>query len=345
MHEAEVRKNILDFTPEELTEIVTGLGEQKFRAAQVFGWLSKGVAGYDEMTNVPKSLRDKLGAEFIIGLPEVAGMQESKDGTVKCLFRFAEDTEVESVFMKYEYGNSICISSQSGCRMGCTFCASTMDGLCRSLTGGEMLAQVLAMRKITDSDIGHVVIMGMGEPFDNYEEVLRFIRLIHDSRGYDLGLRNITVSTCGIIPKIRAFASDFPQVNLAVSLHAPNQEIRQKSMPVARKYDYDDLLDVCREYTEITGRRITFEYAVIDGFNDSATCAEELAGRLKGWLTHVNLIPLNEVEGRSYKTANGKSVKRFKDILEKNGVAVTVRRTLGNDIDAACGQLRRRHAG
>lgn len=345
MHEAEVRKNILDFTPEELTEIVTGLGEQKFRAAQVFGWLSKGVAGYDEMTNVPKSLRDKLGAEFIIGLPEVAGMQESKDGTVKCLFRFAEDTEVESVFMKYEYGNSICISSQSGCRMGCTFCASTMDGLCRSLTGGEMLAQVLAMRKITDSDIGHVVIMGMGEPFDNYEEVLRFIRLIHDSRGYDLGLRNITVSTCGIIPKIRAFASDFPQVNLAVSLHAPNQEIRQKSMPVARRYDYDDLLDVCREYTEITGRRITFEYAVIDGFNDSAACAEELAGRLKGWLTHVNLIPLNEVEGRSYKTANGKSVKRFKDILEKNGVAVTVRRTLGNDIDAACGQLRRRHAG
>jgi 23S rRNA (adenine2503-C2)-methyltransferase len=247
--------------------------------------------------------------------------------------------------MKYEYGNSICISSQSGCRMGCAFCASTMEGLDRSLTGGEMLAQVLAMRKITGSDIGHVVIMGMGEPFDNYEEVSRFIRLIHDSRGYDLGLRNITVSTCGIIPKIRDFAKDFPQVNLAVSLHAPDQEIRQKSMPVARKYGYDELMAACREYTEITGRRITFEYAVIDGFNDSPGCAEELAGRLRGWLTHVNLIPLNEVEGRSYKTANGKSVKRFKDILEKNGVAVTVRRTLGNDIDAACGQLRRRHAG
>ena len=344
MQKAEGRKNILDFTPDELSEIITGLGEQKFRAAQVFGWLAKGATGYDEMTNVPGSLREKLAAEFYIGLPEAVSIQESKDGTVKCLFRFGEDTEVESVFMKYEYGNSICISSQSGCRMGCAFCASTMEGLDRSLTGGEMLAQVLAMRRITGSDIGHVVIMGMGEPFDNYEEVSRFIRLIHDRRGYDLGLRNITVSTCGIIPKIRDFAKDFPQVNLAVSLHAPDQEIRQKSMPVARKYGYDELMDACREYTEITGRRITFEYAVIDGFNDSPACAEELAGHLRGWLTHVNLIPLNEVEGRSYKTANGKSVKRFKDILEKNGVAVTVRRTLGNDIDAACGQLRRRHA-
>ena len=345
MQDAAGRKNILDLTPEELEDLITGLGDKKFRAAQVFGWLSKGAAGYDEMTNVPKGLREKLEERFIIGLPEAVRMQESKDGTVKCLFRFADGTEVESVFMRYEYGNSICISSQSGCRMGCRFCASTMDGLDRSLTGGEMLAQVLAMRNITGNVIGHVVIMGMGEPFDNYEEVSRFIRLIHDSRGYDLGLRNITVSTCGIIPKIREFAKDFTQVNLAVSLHAPNQQIRQKSMPVANRYGYEELMAACREYTEITGRRITFEYAVIDGFNDSEACAAELAGRLKGWLTHVNLIPLNEVEGRSYKTANGKSVKRFKDILEKNGVAVTVRRTLGNDIDAACGQLRRRHAG
>lgn len=344
MQESAVRNNILDFTPEELAEIVTGLGEQKFRAAQVFGWLSKGASSYDDMTNVPKSLREKLEGEYRIGLPEAVRIQESKDGTVKCLFRFADETEVESVFMRYEYGNSICISSQSGCRMGCAFCASTIDGLDRSLTGGEMLGQVLAMKKLTGSDIGHVVIMGMGEPFDNYEEVSRFIHLIHDSRGYGLGLRNITVSTCGIIPKIKTFAADFPQVNLAVSLHAPNQEIRQKSMPVAGKYSYGDLMDACRGYTETTGRRITFEYAVIDGFNDSAECAEELAGHLKGWLTHVNLIPLNEVEGRSYRTANGKNIKRFKDILEKNGVAVTVRRTLGNDIDAACGQLRRRHA-
>ena len=338
------RKNLLDFTPEELEDIITGSGEKKFRAAQVFGWLSKGAAGYHEMNNVPKSLRERLAAVYCIGLPEAVRKQESKDGTVKCLFRFDDGTEVESVFMKYEYGNSICISSQSGCRMGCTFCASTMDGLDRSLTGGEMLGQVLAMRRLTGEDIGHVVVMGMGEPFDNYEELSRFIHLIHDRRGYDLGLRNITVSTCGIIPKIKSFAKDFPQVNLAVSLHAPNQEIRQRSMPVAKKYGYDDLIGACKEYTEITGRRITFEYALIDGLNDSASCAEELAGRLNGWLSHVNLIPLNEVEGRIYKTAKGSSVKRFKDILEKHGVAVTVRRTLGNDIDAACGQLRRRHA-
>ena len=344
MPEAADRNNILDFTPEELETIVTDLGDQKFRAKQVFGWLAKGASSYDEMTNVPKALRDKLASKYVIDLPEAVRKQKSKDGTVKCLFRFADGTEVESVFMKYEYGSSICISSQSGCRMGCAFCASTMDGLDRSLTGGEMLGQVLAMKNITGKDIGHVVVMGMGEPFDNYEELSRFIRLIHDSRGYDLSLRGITVSTCGIIPKIKKFAKDFPQVNLAVSLHAPNQQIRQQSMPVAKKYGYDSLMAACREYTEVTGRRITFEYAVIDGFNDSAACARELAGHVKGWLAHVNLIPLNEVRGREYKKANDRSVQRFKEILEKNGVAVTVRRTLGSDIDAACGQLRRRHA-
>ena len=197
------------------------------------------------------------------------------------------------------------------------------------------------MRNITGEDIGHVVIMGMGEPFDNYDEVIRFIKLINDSSGYGLGLRNITVSTCGIIPGIRRFAEDMPQVNLAVSLHAPNQEIRQRTMPVAKKYGYDELMRACREYTEKTGRRITFEYALIDGVNDSKECAEELSGRLKGWLAHVNLIPLNEVRGREYKKAQTESVRRFKETLEGRGVAVTVRRTLGSDIDAACGQLRR----
>ena len=294
------------------------------------------------MKNVPASLRAALDERFCIGLPEAVRRQESKDGTVKCLFEFNDGTQIESVFMKYEYGNSICISSQSGCRMGCTFCASTMDGLERSLTGGEMLAQVLAMRNLTGEDIGHIVVMGMGEPFDNYEELSRFIRLIHEKKGYGLGLRNITVSTCGLIPKIREFAVDFPQVNLAVSLHASNQKLRERTMPVAKKYDYDDLMQACREYTELTGRRITFEYAVIDGVNDSASCAKELASRMKGWLSHVNLIPLNEVKGREYKTADEKSVAAFKKILENSGVAVTVRRTLGSDIDAACGQLRRK---
>ena len=237
-----MKSNILNYLPEELETVVTELGDKKFRAAQIFGWLAKGVKSFDDMKNVPASLRSGLAEKYFIGLPEAVRKQESKDGTVKCLFEFADGTQIESVFMKYEYGNSICISSQSGCRMGCTFCASTMDGLERSLTGGEMLAQVLAMRNLTGEDIGHVVVMGMGEPFDNYDELSRFIRLIHEKKGYDLGLRNITVSTCGLIPKIREFAVDFPQVNLAVSLHAPNQKLREQTMPVAKRYDYDDLM-------------------------------------------------------------------------------------------------------
>ncbi len=336
------KENILNYLPEELEKAVTELGEKKFRAAQIFGWLSKGVPDFDDMKNVPSALREKLKDRFSIDIPETVRKQESKDGTVKCLFAFPDGTQIESVFMKYEYGNSICISSQAGCRMGCSFCASTMDGLERSLTGGEMLGQVLAMRNLTGEAIGHVGVMGMGEPFDNYDELSRFIRLIHDSKGYDLGLRNITVSTCGLIPVMKRFAEDFPQVNLAVSLHAPNQELRERTMPVAKRYHYDDLIKACREYTEITGRRITFEYAVIDGVNDSAACARELASVMKGWLSHVNLIPLNEVKGRDYKKANEKSVAAFKRILENSGVAVTVRRTLGSDIDAACGQLRRK---
>lgn len=342
MYYGNTKNNILNYSPEELEALVAELGDKKFRAAQIFGWLAKGVSSFDDMKNVPASLRAALDERFRIDLPEAVRRQESKDGTVKCLFEFADGTQIESVFMKYEYGNSICISSQSGCRMGCTFCASTMDGLDRSLTGGEMLAQVLAMKNLTGEDIGHVVVMGMGEPFDNYDELSRFIRLIHEKKGYGLGLRNITVSTCGLIPKIREFAVDFPQVNLAVSLHAPNQKLRERTMPVAKKYDYDDLMQACMEYTELTGRRITFEYAVIDGVNDSAACAKELASRMKGWLSHVNLIPLNEVKGREYRTANEKSVASFKKILESSGVAVTVRRTLGSDIDAACGQLRRK---
>ena len=335
------KKNILDYLPDELETVASELGEKKFRAAQIFGWLAKGVTGFDEMKNIPASLRSGLDERFYIGIPEAVRRQESKDGTVKCLFEFPDGTQVESVFMKYEYGNSICISSQSGCRMGCTFCASTMDGLERNLTGGEMLAEVLAMRNHTAEDIGHVVVMGMGEPFDNYEELSKFIKLIHDPKGYNLGLRNITVSTCGIIPGIERFAEDFPQVNLAVSLHAPNQEMRERTMPVAKKYGYDDLMQACRVYTDKTGRRITFEYALIDGVNDSEACAKELAGNLKGMLAHVNLIPLNEVKGREYKQARTNNVKRFKEMLENKGIAVTVRRTLGSDIDAACGQLRR----
>jgi len=343
MPQTENVKDIHNCTVEELEVLVTELGEKKFRAKQIFGWLAKGMESFYEMHNVPMRLLVSLADRgWYAGLPEAAQVQRSADGTVKCLFRFTDGAEIESVFMKYEYGNSICISSQVGCRMGCTFCASTMDGLERNLSGGEMLAQVLAMRKLTGEDIGHVVIMGMGEPFDNYDEVIRFIRLINDRDGYDLGLRNITVPTCGVIPGIRKFAEDAPQVNLAVSLHAPNQELRERTMPAARKYGYDELMDACREYTEKTGRRITFEYALIDGVNDSEECAKELAGRVMGWLTHVNLIPLNEVSGRDYRKVQPENARRFREVLERRGVAVTVRRTLGSDIDAACGQLRRK---
>ncbi|MDO4382993.1 MAG: 23S rRNA (adenine(2503)-C(2))-methyltransferase RlmN [Eubacteriales bacterium] len=336
-------KNILGSDPDELVGVVSELGEKNFRAKQLFGWLSKGVTDFDQMNNIPKSFREKLKERYCIDIPSVIYDQQSRtDGTRKCLFEFRDGSRVESVFMKYSYGNSICISSQVGCRMGCSFCASTRKGLDRSLTAGEIFAQVLAMRNLTGEDINHIVIMGIGEPFDNYENVSKFLQLIHQPEGYNLSYRNITVSTCGLIPGIQRFGNEFPQVNLAVSLHAPNQEIRQKSMPVSRKYGYDELMNACREYTKKTGRRITFEYALIDGLNDSRENALELARHLHGWQTHVNLIPLNKVEGTGYETSHRKSVRRFKETLEEKHIAVTVRRTLGADIDAACGQLRLR---
>ena len=339
---SDITANILNYSLPELESLVLSMGEKKFRAKQIFGWLARGAASYDEMSNVPAGLRRDLAENgYYIGQPEVVTMQESKtDGTRKCLYEFSDGARVESVFMKYSYGNSICISTQVGCLMGCTFCASTMDGKQRDLTAGEMLGEVLKMKRVTGEDINHIVLMGMGEPLDNYEEVSKFLKLINSPEGVNLSLRNITLSTCGIIPGIYRFAEDFPQVNLAVSLHAPNDEIRRRTMPVARKYGYDDLMKACRDYTEKTHRRITFEYALIRGVNDSPENAEELADHLKGWLTHVNLIPLNEVKGRDYRTAEGSSVLAFRKVLENRGVAVTVRRTLGSDIDAACGQLR-----
>ena len=337
------KTNILNANPDILAGIVRSFGQKDFRARQIFGWLAKGVESFDDMSNIPACLRERLKEEYFIGLPRVVTEQRSKtDGTRKCLFEFADGARVESVFMKYSYGNSICISSQVGCRMGCSFCASTMSGLERNLTAGEMLGQILKMRNITGEDIGHVVVMGMGEPFDNYENLSEFIGLINNPHGYGLGMRNITVSTCGIVPAIERFALDFPQVNLAVSLHASNSARRRELMPIARSYDFDELLSACRRYTETTGRRITFEYSMIDGVNDSKETASELAGHLKGWLTHVNLIPLNSVEGRSYSAAVSSRISEFKRVLEGAGIAVTVRRTLGADIDAACGQLRNR---
>lgn len=333
--------NIMDLTMSEITEVVTSFGEKRFRGNQVFEWLHRGTFSFEEMNNIPKSLRQKLNEKYCVKIPTVLKEQTSKsDDTRKCLFEFDNTSRVESVFMKYIYGNSICISSQVGCRMGCRFCASTAKGLERNLTAGEMLAQVLMMRKITGEDIRHVVIMGIGEPFDNYDAVSHFINLINDEHGYNLGMRNITVSTCGIVPLIERFGHDFPQVNLAISLHASNGELRKKIMPIANRYGYGELLRACRRYTESTRRRITFEYALINGVNDTSTCAEELADNLRGCLTHVNLIRLNDVDGTGYRGTEKSNILKFKEILEKSGVAVTVRRTLGTDIDAACGQLR-----
>lgn len=333
--------NILSNTPEELVELVTSIGEKPFRAKQIFSWLSKGVESFDEMKNIPSRLLKQLEEKYYIGLPEVVIEKKSTDGTIKCLYEFQDGARVEAVFMKYKYGNSLCISSQAGCRMGCKFCASTINGLERNLTSGEMLGEVLRMVRLTGEDIRHIVIMGMGEPFDNYSEISRFLQLIHDPSGYGISYRNITVSTCGLIPYIDRFANDFPQVNLACSLHAPNDEIRTKLMPIASSYKYEELMNACKSYTEKTGRRITFEYSLISGVNDSVEDAEELAKHLRGWLAHVNLIPLNKVKERDFVASEDNSVIRFKKILDNRGIPVTVRRTLGADIDAACGQLRR----
>lgn len=335
--------NLKDKQLIELENFIKELGEPKFRAKQVFQWLYKdgGVTDWDQMTNVPKSLREKLAKEASLGILKPLQVQKSKlDGTRKYLFELEDGNAIESVFMKYKYGNSICVSSQAGCRMGCKFCASGMDGLVRDLTPGEIIGQLLAAEKDTGEKINHVVVMGTGEPFDNYDNLSSFIRLLHDPNGLNLSLRNITVSTCGLVPGIRKFAEDFPQVNLAISLHAPNDEIRGRTMPVSKAYPMPELLEACREYTEKTGRRITFEYTLIKGVNDQKEHAGELVQRLKGMLCHVNLIPLNTVKESGFDTTAKKDALAFQALLEAKGIPATIRRELGDDIDGACGQLR-----
>ena len=336
-------KNILGNDPDELVGVVSELGEKKFRAKQLFRWLSKGVCDFDEMSNLSKTFREKLKEQYCIDIPRVIYDQQSRtDGTRKCLFEFRDGSRVESVFMKYSYGNSICISSQVGCRMGCTFCASTRKGLDRSLTAGEMLAQVLAMRNLTGEDINHVVMMGIGEPFDNYENLKRFLHILHARNGRNLSYRNITVSTSGIIPVIKQFAEDVPQVNLAISLHRLTDEGRSALMPVNRAYPVDRLLEAAGEYAEKTGRRVTFEYTLIKGENDTPRDMELMKKKLRGMLCHVNLIPLNRVEETGLHGSSRKRAEEIAEWLGDNGIAATVRREMGADIDGACGQLRRK---
>lgn len=332
---------ILDYELDDLEKLMISMDEAGFRAKQIFSWLYKGIDSFDEMINIPKKLRKKLSDVFDVRQIKPIRVQTSKlDGTRKYLFQLEDGNAIESVFMKYKYGNSICVSSQAGCRMGCRFCASTMDGLARNLSAGEIVSQILQAERDTGERISHVVVMGTGEPFDNYENVAKFIRIINSKEALNIGMRNITVSTCGIVPIIDAFGRDFPQVNLAISLHAATDEKRSELMPVNKAYPLDILIDACKKYVKDTSRRITFEYTLVSGQNDSISDAKTLANLLKGILCHVNLIPLNVVRERKYDSSNKETVYAFQRTLEERGIPVTIRRELGDDIDGACGQLR-----
>lgn len=336
-----MKKNLKDMPLAEMELFFEEIGEKNFRGRQVFSWIHKGATQFADMTNLSLGLRDKLEEKATIENLGILQVQESKkDGSRKYLLELSDKNSVEAVFMKYKYGNSICISSQAGCRMGCSFCASAIQGLMRNLTASEMVDQILTIERDTGSKMGNVVVMGTGEPFDNYENLSKFINIIHHKDGLNIGLRSITVSTCGIIPKINQLAEDFPQVNLAISLHASNDELRSKMMPINNRYGMDQLLATTKAYINKTGRRVTFEYVLVKDLNDSEKHGIELAGKLKGMNCHVNLIPLNKVTETGMLATQSKSVERFKEILEKKGVQVTIRRELGSDIDAACGQLR-----
>ena len=329
----------------ELENLLKDLGEPKFRAKQIFDWLhAKQVDSFEEMTNLSKGLREKLAETASInGVEIVRKLVSQIDGTRKYLFALSDGAIIESVLMKYEHGNTVCISTQVGCRMGCKFCASTLDGVERGLTAGEMLSQIYAIQKDCGERVHGTVLMGSGEPLDNYDNVVKFLRLINDPKGQNMGQRHITLSTCGLVDKMYDLAEEDLQITLAVSLHAPNDGIRTQTMPIAKVYSMDKLLQACRDYADKTKRRITFEYALIHGVNDGDEHAWELVKKLRDMLCHVNLIPVNDVKERNYVKSTADRVKRFAGILNDNGVETTVRRKLGSDIDAACGQLRRSH--
>ena len=337
--------NLKNLTQQEIAGILKELGQPAFRAKQVYTWLHKGVRSYEEMTNLPKGLRDQLSENYPINAPKVVRKQESqKDGTIKYLWQLSDGNCVETVLMRYNYGNTVCISTEVGCAMGCAFCASTIGGLVRRLEPFEMLDEVLFTQIDSGLPISHIVLMGIGEPLDNFDNVMRFLELVNSEDGMNISMRHISLSTCGLVPMIDRLAENKLQLSLAISLHGPNDEIRSRIMPVNKAYDIETLLDACRRYYGATSRRIHFEYAMIHGVNDSEEDARELLRRLKGLPAHVNMIPLNHVEESPLKPSTRQAVARFQKILEDGGVPATVRRTLGGDIDASCGQLRRKHA-
>jgi len=337
--------NLLDLSIVEFKEEITGAGYKSFKAAQILDWIyKKRVFSFHEMSNISKSDSEKLTQTFNIDLPKIIDTLKSRDGTKKYLLELADGNIVEGVLMKYSYGYSICISSQAGCRMNCSFCASGKDGLARNLTPGEMTGQILAISAQSGCEISRVVVMGTGEPFDNYDNFIKFIEIANQPNGMNIGQRKIAVSTCGIVPRIYDFADYDSQVNLAISLHDTNNNSRSETMPVNISYPIEELMKACRYYIKKTRRRLSFEYALIPGINDSIDKAEELAKLLKGMLCYVNIIPVNRIDGVTYKGDPRVNVSSFYDILEKHGIGVTIRRELGTDIRAACGQLRRSHA-
>ena len=336
--------NIKSMTLPELTAALKEMGQPAFRGKQVYSWLHKGVRGYDQMSNLPKSLQAELAERYPILPPKVVRKQESaKDGTIKYLWQLSDGNCVETVLMRYNYGNTVCISTEVGCRMGCAFCASTIGGLVRKLEPFEMLDEVLFTQVDSGLSISRVVLMGIGEPLDNFDNVLRFLELINSEEGMNLSMRHISLSTCGLVPKIDELAAKKLQISLAISLHGPNNEIRSRIMPVNKAYPMEELIAACRRYYEATSRRIHFEYAMIDGVNDSEENAREILRVMKGLPAHFNLIPLNHVEESPLMPSSKAAVAKFQQILENGGITATVRRTLGGDIDASCGQLRRKY--
>lgn len=337
--------DIKSFNLEELTEYIEAAGFPKFRAKQLYQWMHQKLAeNFDEMSNIPKEIREWLLQNCRYVCLETALVRRSSlDGTVKYLFSLGDGNYIESVLMRYKHGNSVCISSQVGCKMGCKFCASTIDGCVRGLTPSEMLDQVYRISRDCGERIDSVVVMGSGEPLDNYEALIKFIELLKVPEGLNISARNLTVSTCGIVPKIYELADRKPQLTLAISLHAPDDELRRTLMPIANKYSVKEIMEACRYFADKTGRRITFEYSLVSGVNDSKACADKLVNLLKGFNCHVNLIPVNPIKERDYKQSRQNDILNFKNRLEQGGINVTVRRELGRDIDGSCGQLRRHY--
>ncbi len=338
-----MKKDIKSLTLQELKDEIINIGEKPFKAGQIYSWLHKrGVTDFDEMTDISKVLRDNLKKNYDIYNCSIEKKLVSVyDGTVKYLFKLNDGELIESVVMKYKYGYTICVSSQVGCKMGCRFCASGIAGFIRNLTPSEILSQIYTAQRDLGIRISHIVMMGVGEPLDNYDNVIKFLKLVSDENGINIGMRNISLSTCGVVSGIYKLMEEKMQLTLSISLHAPNNDIRSRTMPVNDRWGIDELLKACKDYTKVTSRRISFEYAMISGVNDSDECAAELGKRLKGMLCHVNLIPVNSVKERDYKKSSDLRIRDFIKILNKYGINATVRRTLGSDINASCGQLRR----